>query len=59
MMKTSGRKCSDDPKKTAKQAARKRMIMIGATVAVFLIIAGGVAGLYFHGKIRQKRKVRP
>ena len=23
-----GRKCSDDPKKTAKQAARKRMIMI-------------------------------
>lgn len=33
-----------------KQAARKRMIMIGAAVAVFLIIAGGVAGLYFHGK---------
>ncbi len=33
-----------------KQAARKRMIMIGAAVAVFLIIVGGIAGLYFHGK---------
>lgn len=33
-----------------KQAARKRMIMIGAAIAVFLIIVGGIAGLYFHGK---------
>ncbi|WP_270784665.1 LysM peptidoglycan-binding domain-containing protein [Enterococcus faecium] len=39
-----------------KQAARKRMIMIGAAVAVFLIIAGGVAGLYFHGKNSSEAK---
>ncbi len=42
-----------------KQAARKRMIMIGAAVAVFLIIAGGVAGLYFHGKNSSDAKARP
>lgn len=33
-----------------KKEARQRLFKIGAVVAVFLILVGAIAGLYFHGK---------